>query len=343
MQTPFMRHHVCVALLCVSIWLPAVQADAGPVPPRIALCTSDRHSAGVANLIFVRLSGTKALDLVEREAARAVEKEWTLSTLSQGAAFKIGQMLNADGLLFIGTDVDDLHVVLVEARSGRRLFDMTRSRVALQPAYASQEACALVMEAIPVLGSGLANRRLCVLPLELADMPPEIPGGPELWLSLDLLHKRIVAQLSGTSGVSVLDREHLRDILWERALQDEALPGLTSATAVLQGRAECRGMNIDRRFRFLMTLRAIGSPTGAAECFEATETNLAECAADIATWAAQAVSSVQGDAEADRLTREPVQRLRLTITESYESEINNPKDSTCLTISEVGFFGNQTP
>src|SRR6185436_15538958 len=95
-----------------------------------AIISSPRlQETGLAELLATELSQRKTFELVEREqinlALRELEVDRLLGSESAGGRLKLGQVLRADGLVFLGEapaeGVDRIKVVVRECRQGARL------------------------------------------------------------------------------------------------------------------------------------------------------------------------------------------------------------------------------
>jgi hypothetical protein len=113
------------ALLFAIFWstgLHALAADPVPFPPRLAVI-SDAGSKDIASSLTAELSANSALILVERDSFAKIGDEAKVQQMAGADATSLGELLGADGLLFIDRRTDGLHARLTAVKLGYALFD----------------------------------------------------------------------------------------------------------------------------------------------------------------------------------------------------------------------------
>jgi hypothetical protein len=121
------------------------------------LAAPELEKEGLADALTAVLSGSSALQLVERGEIQKVEKELTLSTLLGGSGaqerLKLGRLLKADALVLLAEDKGEqkepqhlVRMVIAETRFGARLRLDSLARPAQKPEELPQTIAASIVE-----------------------------------------------------------------------------------------------------------------------------------------------------------------------------------------------------
>jgi hypothetical protein len=255
-----------------------------------------------AELLLAKLSAGGELVFVERARLTDVVREQKLSSASRESNVRTGQLLGADGLLFVETEAKLLHVRLVETTRGERLFDEV---FPLQPFDA--EACAAaVRDRLGLLAAGLRT-------------PPRdrlyVALGPVSSARSTAVFRETLASLATLLGVRmaqqervlIVERENLAAVSGEQSLTGKAAADLVPADAIVRGRV------VDGDAEQLTLEFQIQRPAGGAPAtFSAVvdRHRVAEAADRISATIGRALG-VRGDlAAAESLESEAVRQYR---------------------------------
>ena len=223
-----LRRALWIGLALLGLITCTVQAAQMP-----CLGIVNKHKdAALADLLFSKFAASGRVELVERDRLNAALKEMELGSTARANNIKLGQRLQADGLLFIELETDVLHVVMVAADRGERLLD-----ILYDPSDTSSQehTCTVIQEQVlralsKLTAVGEAKCHLAVLTLERED------GKPPRWPVLDRLSFVLAAQLGSVSNIIVLERRNLEQLVQEKNFTVNATTDeLARADVILRG------------------------------------------------------------------------------------------------------------
>ncbi len=213
-----LRLAVAVAVLCFfgTVGLVALHAgdELSARKPTVGLIDVGDDKA-FGDLLFAELSKDDSILLVERDRFALIRREHEYSSASGAANIELGQLLKADGLLFIEPAGGMLHAVLVETARGKRIFDLAF------PAKTPAESIISMMK-----GEYLLWKEKLVTPAEsriYVSLMPALSGneisktkGAEK--SILLFNTLLSMLLRRSENIFVLDRWHLDSVYLEKGI-----------------------------------------------------------------------------------------------------------------------------
>jgi nucleoredoxin len=206
--------HLGTIVLALSLGALASAQDAVPTP-HVAM-VADANSGDLASIVLADLSNDSTLTLIERNDLAKIGDEIKLQQLAGDNAVSLGQMLGADGLLFLKKQPTGFQIRLTAVGLGYAVFDD------LLTADANTD--------LPHLAQSIAQR--------VADYAPKLKLKPDATVPISVLNIRadyssdaaisleqklsllLESKLAAQSNYVVLERRHAGKILFEKSLID---------------------------------------------------------------------------------------------------------------------------
>jgi TolB-like protein len=284
-KTCRLRRAPWIGLALLGVITCTVQAV--PVP-RLGIVNKNKDAA-LADLLFSKFAASGRVELVERDRLNAALKEIEFGSTARANNIKLGQRLQADGLLFIEPETDVVHVVLVAADRGERLLDILYDP---SDTASLERTSALVQHQVlsalsKLTAAGDATRHIAVLPLERED------GVPPRWPVLDRLSFVLAAQLGSISNLAVVERRNLEQLVQEKNFTVNATTDeLSRADFILRGVAT-RTETDPRRLRLTLRLASTRMQGLEVATFEVNEADLSPCVSQVLAWITQKLGQRQ--------------------------------------------------
>ncbi len=197
-----------LALLVFAVWVGDVHAAE---VARIAVI-SDQGGGDFAALLIGQLSALPDIALVERDDLSKIGDERALAEMATADPANLGQLLHADGLLFIRKEDQGVTARLTAVRLGLVLFD-----VACDPRADPAQMAELLASQVEAFGPKLTLSPDRAIPLSLLNLHADIgsPGEVRIEQALTLLMER---RLVATPELVVLERRHAGSLALEQSL-----------------------------------------------------------------------------------------------------------------------------
>jgi nucleoredoxin len=205
-----------IGIIALALSLCAVaSAQETATAPHVAV-VADARSGDLASIIVADLSNDPTLTLVERNDMAKIGDEIKLQQLAADNAVRLGQMLGADGLLFVKKQPTGFQIRLTAVGLGYAVFDDPLSADAdTDLSHLAQ----LIAQRITDYAPKLKLKPDAAVPISVlnvrADYSSDNAIGLEQKLSL-LLESKLAAQ----PDYVVLERRHAGAILFEKSLSN---------------------------------------------------------------------------------------------------------------------------
>ncbi|HEY8965402.1 MAG TPA: hypothetical protein VIM58_03095, partial [Candidatus Methylacidiphilales bacterium] len=213
-----------IAAWCTACWLglAGTALAASPAPAARVAVVSSPETADLAALLSTELSQESALALVERDEFAKIGDEIKLRQLASTNAAGLGQMLGADGLLFLEKTPDAVEARFTAVGLGYVLFDQRFDLKADPPRLAKE-----IVHRVADYASKLKLRPAEAVPVSVLNLRSDAVSGAasDLERNLTLL---LESRLSAQPEYVVLERRHAGSLAFENVLAPPS-------SALLQG------------------------------------------------------------------------------------------------------------